>query len=229
VADFVNTTTLAVELSVNDKPAGWVTLTRAEAEAALAIPGQYRKWTGSAVAEMTAPEKAAVDAAAAVARAAAIVTSFDANSPPGVFRCVIKPSVTTRTATTVLADDPHLTFPVAANASYVFEYRIFFDTTAAGDFKLALTGPASPTGIRFYRSCVAPGATAFSSIGVSTALGSGLALTGTGTTGGYCEGRGILLNGANAGNVTVQWAQNTSDAGSTSVLTGSTLHWARTA
>lgn len=227
MADFVNTTTLAVELSVNDKPAGWVTLTRAEAEAALAIPGAYRKWTGSAVAEMTAPEKAVVDAAAAAARAAGIVTGFDASAPPGVFRCVIKPTITTRTATVTLANDPHLSFPVDAGGIYVFDFRIFFDTTAAADFKLALTGPASPTGLRFARGCIAPSATAWSSVGVSTAYGAGLALVGTGTTGGYCEGRGILQNGANAGSVAVQWAQNTSDAGNTSVLPGSTLYYAK--
>lgn len=227
MADFVNTTTLAVELSCNDKPAGWVTLTRAEAEAALAIPQQYRKWTGTAVAEMTAPEKAAVDAAAAVARAAAIVTNFDNIAPPGVFRAVIKPSSTSRSATTTLADDPHLLFPVVANAQYAFRFQLFFDTTAAGDFKIALNGPASPVGVRFMRQAILPGATAWSVVGVTTAYGTGVALAGTGTTGGYCEGNGILSNGANAGNVAVQWAQNTSDPGNTTVLQGSMLWYAR--
>lgn len=227
MADFVNTTTLDVALSVNNASAPWTVLTRAEAEAALLIPQQYRKWTGTAVAEMTAPEKAAVDAAAAAARAAAIVTNFDASAPPGVFRAVIKPSSTSRTATTVLADDPHLLFPVVANAQYLFRFQLFYDTTAAGDFKIALSGPASPVGLRFMRQAILPGATAWSSVGVTTAYGAGVALAGTGTTGGYCEGNGILSNGANAGNVSVQWAQNTSDAGNTTVLQGSMLWYAR--
>lgn len=87
MADFVNTATLAVELSVNDKPAGWVALTRAEAEAALAIPGAYRKWTGSAVAEMTAPEKAAADAAALAARRTATAAELD--RVEGVLRATV--------------------------------------------------------------------------------------------------------------------------------------------
>lgn len=227
MADFVNTTTLAVELSVSDASAPWTVLTRAEALAALAIPAQYRKWTGTAVAEMTAPEKAVVDAALAAARSAAIVSNFDASAPPGVFRAVIKTATTTRTAATTLANDPHLKFPVLANAQYAFSFCLFFDTTAAADFKVALTGPASPVGVRFARKCIAPSATAFSSVGVSTAYGTGLALVGTGTTGGYCEGHGILSNGVNAGDVILQWAQNTSDAGNTSLLQGSVLWYAR--
>ena len=230
MADFINNSTLAIIRSANTPDYStppWYT--PVDLSLVGAVPFHYWKWDAVNLRpmEMTAGEKAAVDTAEVVAAAAAKVTSFDASAPAGVFRCVIKPSVTTRTATTVLADDPHMTFPVVAGGVYVFEFRIFFDTTAAGDFKFGLNGPAAPTGLRFYRSCVAPGATALSSIGVSTAFGAGLALTGTGTTGGYCEGRGILQNGANAGNVTVQWAQNTSDAGNTSVLTGSTLYWAR--
>ena len=88
MADFVNTTTCAVELSVNDKPAGWVTLTRAEADLALAIPQQYRKWTGSAVAEMTAPEKSVVDAARAQAAKDASVASVGNGAKVDLLRAV---------------------------------------------------------------------------------------------------------------------------------------------
>ena len=77
MADYVNTATLAVELSVNSHDAPWVTLPRADALVALAIPQQYRKWTGSAVAEMTAPEKAAVDAAALTASRAVAAAELD--------------------------------------------------------------------------------------------------------------------------------------------------------
>lgn len=225
--DFVNTSTLDVVLSVNDATAPWTVLTRTEAEAALAIPQKYRKWTGSAVDEMTAPEKATVDANLAAAAAAALVANFDASAPPGIFRAIIKPGTTTRTATTVLADDPHLTFAVEANAKYRFWFSVFFDTTAAGDFKIGLNGPASPIGLRFFRYAVAPGGSALTAIGVSTAFGAGVSIAGTGTTGGYATGYGILSNGANAGSVTVMWAQNTSDAGNTSVLEGSMLYYAR--
>jgi len=202
--------------------------------AVAAVPQKYWKapadWNavGAGPVEMTTGEKATVDAAIAAAAASALVTNFDQTAPPGVFRSIIKSATTTRTATTVLADDPHLTFPVLANAKYRFWFSVFFDTSAAGDFKIALAGPASPAAVRFFRYTVAAGATSLSNIGVSTSLGgAGLAVAGTGTTGGYATGYGILSNGANAGNVTVQWAQNTSDVGNTSVLEGSMLYYAR--
>jgi len=194
----------------------------------VAVPQQYRKWVTDHVEEMSSGEKATVDAAAAAAEAAAQIVGYDAAVPPGVWKStVVKPSTTTRTATTVLADDPHLKFPVVAGGKYIFEFRIFFDTTAAGDFKIGMNGPASPAGVRFFRFAVAPGATALSAIGVSVVYNGGVAITGTGTTGGYAYAHGIIENGPNAGDVALQWAQNTSDGGNTRVLQGSIMRFAR--
>jgi hypothetical protein len=64
--DYVDTTTLDLYRSQYPQPANTAELTRAEYNAAAAIEPQYRKWTGSAVEEMTQPEKDAVDAAAAI-------------------------------------------------------------------------------------------------------------------------------------------------------------------
>lgn len=77
--DYVHTTTLDLYRSQWPQPAGTVELTRAEYNAASAIPHKYRKWTGSAVAEMTQAEKDAVDAALEAARIAALRTDADAN------------------------------------------------------------------------------------------------------------------------------------------------------
>lgn len=252
--DFVNPTTLATRRSEGALAAPWLVIARDASQVATverkwpanerasttegagkliyttdieAVPQKYRKWVTDHVEEMTAGEKATVDAAEADADLAALVTRFDLNAPRGVFRAIIKPATTTRSATTTLADDPHLKFAVVAGAKYIFQFRVFFDTTAAADFKLGLNGPSSPTGVRFRRFAIAPGGTAMSAIGVSTAYNGGTAITGTGTTGGYAECYGILFNGANAGDVAFAWAQNTSDAGNTSVLEGSMLHYAR--
>lgn len=86
--DFVNTTTLDVVLSVNDASAPWVVLSRADAETALAIPRQYRKWTGSAVAEMTTGEKATVDAAIATAAKAASLEQVNGADRPDLLRAL---------------------------------------------------------------------------------------------------------------------------------------------
>lgn len=77
--DYVHTTTLDLYRSQWPQPAGTVELTRAEYNAASAIPPQYRKWSGSAVKEMTQAEKDAVDAALEAARRAALRTEADAN------------------------------------------------------------------------------------------------------------------------------------------------------
>lgn len=141
---------------------------------------------------------------------------------------VTKPANTIRTATTVLASDPELTFPVVAGGAYIFRMQVGFDTTAAGDFKFSVSGPAGPVEVRIQRHAIAAGATAFSAVGVDTAFGVSVSVTGTGTTGGYVEINGKFLNGVNAGNVAFQWAQNTSDPGNTIVKGGSVLEWVRT-
>jgi hypothetical protein len=140
---------------------------------------------------------------------------------PGIFTGVKKTSDTTRTATTTLAADPALTFPVLANTTYAFRFLVWADTTAAGDFKFSVSGPASPTLVRMRRTSIAAGATAFGTIAVDTAFGVSVAVAGTGTNGVCVEVAGTLANGANAGAVAFQWAQNTSDPGSTIVRKGS--------
>ena len=68
MADFANPSTLAVQASVNDAPAPWVVITRAQYDAWSAISPQYRKWVVDHIEEMTAQEKAAADAAALAAQ-----------------------------------------------------------------------------------------------------------------------------------------------------------------
>ena len=140
---------------------------------------------------------------------------------------VVKPSNEVRTATTTLADDAALTFAVVANGVYVFRAVVFFESPAAADFKCTTAGPASPTNVRIMRQAIAEGATAMSNVGVSTAFGTVLSITGTGTSGGYVEFNGVLDNGANAGTVSFQWAQDTSNAGNTVVAKASYIEHAR--
>lgn len=167
--------------------------------------------------EMTAPEKAVVDAAEAI--------SFQL---PKILKVELKLAGTTRTNTTTLAADPDLVFIAHPNESYLFRGFVLFDTTAAADFKFTIAGPTSPTAVRWRRHAIAPGATAYSAVGVATAFnGAGTAITGTGTTGGVIEFQGGLVNGSNQGNVAFSWAQNTADGGNTTVLKGSFIEWAR--
>lgn len=142
----------------------------------------------------------------------------------------VKTATETRTANATLASDTDLQFPVAAGAKYRFTFRIFYDTSAAGDLKWRLTGPASPTLIRFLHKAIVPGATALSEVAVETAFSaSDITELSSSGNGGYIEISGILHNGTTAGTVAFAWAQATSDAGNTSILAGSTVSYERIA
>lgn len=191
--------------------------------AVVGVPQKYWKapadWDagGAGPVEMTAPEKAVVDLAEAIAI-----------QIPKQIKIHLKTAGTTRTNNTTLAIDPDLQFQAQPNESYLFRGFVLFDTTANADFKFTVTGPTSPTAVRWKRHAIAPAATAYSGIGVATAFnGAGTAITSTSAGSGIVEFQGGLVNGANAGAVGFSWAQNTADAGNTTVLKGSFLEWAR--
>lgn len=138
------------------------------------------------------------------------------------FSQIFKTADQTKNTDAVLADDAALLFPVLANTKYAFRMRVFFDTTAAADFKYAIAGPAAPTLARIVHKAIDP--TALTTLGTTSAVaavGSTALAAGAGTTGGYIEIEGIWHNGANAGNVSFQWAQNTSNGSDTIVRAGS--------
>lgn len=186
------------------------------------VPAYYWKapadWSGDVgPVEMTAPEKAAVDQILAIAGQETLT-----------WKMAIKLAGTTRNNNATVSDDPDLAFPVYAGEAYRFRGLIWFTTTATGDFKYTLSGPASPASVIIERSVILPAATAFSGIGITTAFGgAGIAATGTASGIGRVRFEGAVTVGATAGNVAFSWAQNTSDAGPTTVFRGSYLEWAR--
>ncbi len=136
---------------------------------------------------------------------------------------VSKASDETRTSTTTMTADSALTFAVSANTNYRFRMSIFYDTNATPDFQYQLQGPASPTRVRYEHHYIAPGT------GSATFANNSNYAVGTSPLGGTGPGHvaleGILQNGVNAGSVSFQWAQNTSDGNPTLVLQGSYIEW----
>jgi hypothetical protein len=125
-----------------------------------------------------------------------------------------------------LADDTDLLFAMLANTKYVVRIRAWWGTAATPDFKYATAGPASPTLVRSMRKHIDPSAlTTLASASSAAYIGSTAVNAGTGTTGGYVEIDTIIHNGANAGNFSFQWAQNTTDASATTLLAGSYLEY----
>ena len=131
-----------------------------------------------------------------------------------------KSADTSRASTTVLADDPHLTWAIGTSESWMFKLGLWA-TSASGtpDIKVAITVPASTV-------FIASGGAYLNTGGVLTHVH--LAVSGTSTdlqvsltTGEYFEFSGIVESAGTAGNVVCQWAQNTSDATATIVQANS--------
>jgi len=158
-----------------------------------------------------------------------LVAALNQSTNKGVSRDVvyntIKLADETRTANTTLTDDGELLIYLAASTKYRISGFVFFDTVAAADFKYAFTGPASPTLVRMMRTHAVAGATP-TSLAMDTALPGSTTLIGTGTTGGYIQFVSLFHNGTNAGYFRFQWAQSTSDAGNTTVRSGSSFDYA---
>ena len=124
-------------------------------------------------------------------------------------------------------DDDHLSFAVAANTKYAWRCHIHYNTPSAADFKVQWTGPASPTLVRVFIAGMAPDGTTWVGTGIMTTFSSPVAILGAGAnTAGYVEFSGVLQNGANAGTVHFQWAQNTTTASDTTVYAGSHIDYA---
>jgi hypothetical protein len=131
----------------------------------------------------------------------------------------------TVTSDDTLSNDSELLFYMAANTTYRFRLTVFYKTAAAADFKYAVDCPASPTQAAIRQSHVVPNSTNNTNFAVQeTEVGSTSVVSAV-TTPGYIVIDGLWQNGANAGNLAFQWAQNTSDVGSTTVLKGSTLEY----
>jgi hypothetical protein len=133
---------------------------------------------------------------------------------------VSKPTIQTKTANTTLANDTDLTFSVTSGTKYRVRGTVYFDTTAAGDFKYAIAGPAASL-IRVHKRHQAAAGVAYVTA-TDTAFATSTAVAGTGTAGGQVF-FDVLFVATASGTFAFQWAQNTSDAGNTSVNAGSYL------
>jgi hypothetical protein len=133
------------------------------------------------------------------------------------------------TASVTLAADDTLKFSIGANEVWFVQVRLIVNAAnTAMDIKVGFSGPSGCTAswgaqgnqgsnLQGFGSST-PGSTplAINSIASTLSLG-----TLAGTCGQSIDG--IFFNGATAGTVTLQWAQNTSDAGALKLLAGSCL------
>jgi hypothetical protein len=192
-----------------------------------------------AAASSDATTKANAAQAAAIAASAQRASNLSdlssaatARTNLGVWNTAMKTTTETRTSTAALAVDAVLKLTMAANTKYELDMTVHMDTVAAADFKFRLSGPSSPTLVRawmVYYAGPASGGTASPASAVrleNTYSAADITiLSAAAQLGGYINLKMTIHNGANAGDFEFQWAQNTSDAGNTSVLAGSYLDW----
>jgi|1_EtaG_2_1085319.scaffolds.fasta_scaffold01904_12 hypothetical protein len=128
---------------------------------------------------------------------------------------VRKASDETISSSTTLQADNELLFPVGINETWAFTICILFNSGTTPDFRLDFESlPSGAAGN--YTIVYAP------TVQTSAALNNSLVVPGTGSD------AMILLHGqvrtsAAAGNISLFWAQNTSNAGDTKVLADSIL------
>jgi hypothetical protein len=143
------------------------------------------------------------------------------------YRFIYKTADETVNNSTTLQDDNHLTMSVNANAIYVFELFIIYNSVStAADFKYTLICPAGAT--LNWTGYSLDTAAANRTSPLDTKL-----LTGSGTTSisptfgtsanAVLMPRGIIRTAGTSGSLTLQWAQNTLTAENTQVLADSYL------
>lgn len=122
------------------------------------------------------------------------------------------------TSSTTATDATDLSFSVAANLYYAFEFVLLF-TGASGGLKVNMTFPTSPTAV-YYAVTSSLNSTV---TGGATAAGTDLTVFSTvpATWVNAVSVVGFLSNGANAGAVQMKFAQQTSNATATVLKKGS--------
>jgi len=126
------------------------------------------------------------------------------------------------TSSTTLVNDTHLKFAVAANETYIFQLWLFtYAADGTPDIKVTCAGPSGSTVLWsssqvIFNAAAATTLTSVNTSGVSADLfvdanNRAIQLYGT------------IANGATAGDLQFQWAQNTSSANSTTIKAGSSI------
>lgn len=145
-------------------------------------------------------------------------------STPAVYKIAKQTADNITNNTTVLANCTGLAFDIAAGAKYGFEI-IALVNSGSEDLKLAIDTPAAPT----LAVISHVGKNAAGTVVDESATGDGATLLIMGSSGAlaYRTVRldGYIVNGATAGTLQVQSAQNAAAAVDTAVLAGSIIRY----
>jgi len=137
-------------------------------------------------------------------------------------KVVLKTADETVNNSSTLQNDDHLILPLGANEVWIFQFFLFSNSSTTADIKIAFT---APTGAVFQYLISS------ADIGVdSSTTTATFARMSTGAINIYGESldkldilRGLVINGANAGNLQLQWAQSLAEVSDTIVRANSCL------
>lgn len=128
----------------------------------------------------------------------------------------VKSADETIVSDSTVTPDADLVLSLQANKQYLLIVSIFLDSVAAADFKHSLTLPSGATGVRVNEPLNATAPTA--TIDVTT--DSAILTDATEETFFYYA---KIIMGSTAGDISFDWAQNTSNAGDTVLKKGSSM------
>lgn len=146
-------------------------------------------------------------------------SSYDLSAGGGM-SLIVKEADETVNNSAALQNDDELLFAVAANEVWQFEGVLFVSAQTTEDFKLTFTGPTGAVGAFGAKSTDI----AASNAG-TTSLGNAVSLIVANNAGIIVHFWGGIHNGANAGNLTLQWAQDTAAGVNTTVRAGSYIKY----
>ena len=119
------------------------------------------------------------------------------------------------TSSTSLQDDTVLTFPVAANSTYIADLWLLWTGTGTGGFKWGLLGPAGSKGFDTNLGTTGQDLTDANNFGNSTSNANGMYHVT------------FIVNTVDAGTLTIKWAQNTAN-GTTTLKSYSSFQLSKT-
>jgi hypothetical protein len=129
-----------------------------------------------------------------------------------------------RTNDTLVNAEP-LRIPFGPSQRFYFNFGLFFTTNATADFKFRLSLPAAAAQWRVRRQTIAPDAlsTLVTAYDVANNGTTDLTVLCASGTEGFTGGEGVFVAPNTRGELIVQFGQNTTNAGATTLRAGSYL------
>jgi hypothetical protein len=150
----------------------------------------------------------------------------------GQWHCIIKQSTETVTSSTTLQDDDELVVPLEANATYHCVFLLAMGGVSAADVNTDYSFPSGATGYKFCQGPQIGSAdranTAMVSATHNLDTDRNYGTTSTTSVPAMIE-HVVVVNGSVAGNLTLRWAQNASNATGSVNLAGSAVMYVRVA